>query len=584
MTWAVEGYHARHYPVTQSFVVLFLAVYSAMPVVTALLRAPGLSGWRDGMLLFGVPLVGAFLQTQLMAGVPYGLAWSALIGSLWYFALWGLLARRPEPEFRLIEQSHLGIAIALLTVSVPLAFGTQVTSAFWAAEGSAVLWFGVRQRRALAQSTGLLMQLAAGSALLLGWHSLGHRLPVANDAVLGAGILVLAGLFSARSLRSLAGENRIPPELPLAWALIWWLATGLGEIHRFAAQPLHSPFALLFVAATVLGLDALGTIWRWPQVRATVLLLLGGLWATMLATVYRTGHPFAGLMALALPLSLAVHYALLAAHEKRREAYFAVVRHIGAWWLLLVALAIELSWQAARFAPRPDLWQFVAVVSVLAAGIALPVFATPRRLWPFVVAEARYTTVAIAPALAGLALLLPFGNVRLSGADGLGWPYIPLLNVFDAAQLCSLGAMLLLARVLAREYGQMLRALAGAIAFVWLSALAARIAHQWGGVPFTLWALMDSTLFQALLTLFWSITAIGTMIDASRRGKRDFWFGGIGLLGVVGAKLLLVDAAVRGTLTWTATLIGVALLVLAASYFAPLPPKGLSGEGSGAQQ
>ena len=97
MTWAVEGYHARHYPVTQSFVILFLAVYSAMPVVTALLRAPGLSGWRDGMLLFGVPLVGAFLQTQLMAGVPYGLAWSALIGSLWYFALWALLARRPEP-------------------------------------------------------------------------------------------------------------------------------------------------------------------------------------------------------------------------------------------------------------------------------------------------------------------------------------------------------------------------------------------------------------------------------------------------------------------------------------------------------
>jgi uncharacterized membrane protein len=45
------------------------------------------------------------------------------------------------------------------------------------------------------------------------------------------------------------------------------------------------------------------------------------------------------------------------------------------------------------------------------------------------------------------------------------------------------------------------------------------------------------------------------------------------LLGVVGGKLLLVDAAGAGTLAWTGTLLGVALLVLAAGYFAPLPPK-----------
>ena len=32
------------------------------------------------------------------------------------------------------------------------------------------------------------------------------------------------------------------------------------------------------------------------------------------------------------------------------------------------------------------------------------------------------------------------------------------------------------------------------------------------------------------------------------------------------------DVAGAGTLTWTATLLGVALLVLAAGYFAPLPP------------
>ena len=76
-----------------------------------------------------------------------------------------------------------------------------------------------------------------------------------------------------------------------------------------------------------------------------------------------------------------------------------------------------------------------------------------------------------------------------------------------------------------------------------------------------------------MLTLFWTVTAISTLILASRRGLRVTWFGGITLLGIVGAKLLLFDAAGRGTLTWAATLIGVALLVLAAGYFAPLPPE-----------
>jgi uncharacterized membrane protein len=85
-------------------------------------------------------------------------------------------------------------------------------------------------------------------------------------------------------------------------------------------------------------------------------------------------------------------------------------------------------------------------------------------------------------------------------------------------------------------------------------------------------ALLRSTLFQALLTILWTVTAIGAMILAARRRQRGTWFAGFGLLGVVGAKLLLVDAAGAGTLTWTATLIGVALLVLAAAYFAPLPP------------
>lgn len=582
MAWAVAGYRTEHYLVTQIFVALFLAAYAAMPAATSLLRAPGLSGWSDGLLLFGTPLIGAFLQTMLLEDNRDGLALSALIGSLWYFALWALLFRRTEPEIRLVERSHFGIALALLTIAIPLAFDAQVTSAFWAAEGAAVLWFGIRQQRVLSQGTGLAMQFIAGGALLLGWQHLNHRLPVANDAVLGAAILAVAALVSARMLRAASNDRPaapgfcISPLLPFIWALLWWLGVGLDEIHRFASFMLHAPYSLLFVAVTTLCLEGIAVIWRWPQVRAAAVLLLGGLWISVIVALVRASHPFAGMMAIVLPLALVLHTSLLAVHERGGVAPFATLRHLGGWWLLLFSLALELGWQSRQHMPQPDFWSAISVMAVCASGIALSAWGAQRNIWPFAAPTGLYLSVGLLPPLVVLALTLVWANFHLSGTDGLGWPYVPFINVFDLVQFAGLGALWIGCGALATRHApsrQILIKLTGALAFIWISALAARIAHHWGDIPFEIGKLMSATLFQALLTIFWTVIAIATMIHASRGGYRERWLGGIGLLGIVGAKLLLFDATGRGTLTWTATLIGVALLVLAASYFAPLPPK-----------
>lgn len=582
MAWAIGNYYPPHYPVTQAFVILFLAAYSAMPVATALFRAPGSTGWQDGMLLFGTPLVGCFLQAQLVGNTAYGLAWSALAGSLWYFLLWGLIVRRASNGPPVLAYAHFGIAAFLATIAVPLAFDAQVTSAFWAAEGAAVLWYGIRTRRPLAQGTGLLMQLAAGIALLLGWHALHRGLPVANAAVLGATLVVAAALFSTRLLQRIGSTTPVPPALPLGWAALWWFATGFAEISRCAPWTLQPSYHLLFVIASVAAVDGLSMLWRWPQLRATSLLLTVAAALAAFITVGRDGHPFAGFMAFALPLALVVHHVLLAADERRGSPTFQTVRHVGGWWLLLATLVLEVSWRAERHAHPPQFWAFITVTTLLAASISLVAWGTRRGLWPFAVAEARYVPLGVFPALAGLVVLLPLGNATLSGTDGLGWPYLPLLNVFDATQVAATVSLLLLAGLLKPEEGRLLRGIVGTIAFIGLSALAGRIAHHWGDVPFATGPLLRSTLFHALLTLFWTVTALATLILASRRGLRTVWFGGITLLGIVGAKLLFFDATGRGTLTWAATLIGVALLVLAAGYFAPLPPEELgSSHGDG---
>jgi uncharacterized membrane protein len=176
------------------------------------------------------------------------------------------------------------------------------------------------------------------------------------------------------------------------------------------------------------------------------------------------------------------------------------------------------------------------------------------------------------PVALTVALWSLWANLTHAGG-GSGLPYLPLLNFFDLVQM---GALFVLWRSVGAQSPAMapwLRQIFGALAFIWLTALAARIAHHWGGVPFDAHALFHSRMCQAMVTLLWTVLAIGAMIQASRAALRNRWIGGMALLGVVGGKLLLVDAAGAGTLAWTGTLLGVALLVLAAGYFAPLPPK-----------
>ncbi len=576
--WGVERYHERHYLVTQVFVVLFLVAYSAMPALTALWRAPGHAAWQEGMLLFGPPVAGAGLQYALLADTEYGLAWSALLGGLWYLAWWLPLFRRPEPEIRLVERSHLGIAIALLTIAIPLAFGAQVTSAFWAAEGSAVLWFGVRQRRLLAQSFACLMLFVAGVALLWDWDSLSHTRPVFNDVILSAALMALSSLFAARQLRRLGDRPTIPPALPFVWGLLWWFVPGLNEVHHFLPAADHAAAGLAFVAVSVGLLEVLATRWVWPQAWASALLLLPALWLGALMGLDQAGHPLAGWMPVAMALALGVHYSLLRRHEAAGEPLQLLVRHLVVYWLLLFIAGSEFAWLAEQHLAAPDFWQYLGWCLALAAGVAVPVLGAARDVWPFRLTSAYYGSIGVLPPWVALAILLLWANGNLSGQLG-HLPYLPLLSVFDISQMLALAAMALWARCLSEQQAIFFKRLLGVLAFVWISAMAARLAHAWGDVAFNWYAMRHDRLFQTLLTLIWTVGSITTMIAASRAQLRGQWYAGFGLLAVVGAKLLLIDARDRGTLMWTATLLGVAVLVLAASYFAPRPPEKAAAQG-----
>jgi uncharacterized membrane protein len=99
-----------------------------------------------------------------------------------------------------------------------------------------------------------------------------------------------------------------------------------------------------------------------------------------------------------------------------------------------------------------------------------------------------------------------------------------------------------------------------------------RTLHVWKGIPYAPQAMLDSTLVERALSIFWACLALMGMLIASRIRNRTVWLTGAVLLGVVVIKLFLVDLASVGTVERIVSFVGVGLLMLVVGYFSPLPP------------
>src|SRR3546814_15518325 len=72
--WSSDMCSADHYASTEPFLIAFFVLYVAIAVLFALRRAPTLKDYVDPTLVFGTPLVGFGLQTQLVAHYEIGRA------------------------------------------------------------------------------------------------------------------------------------------------------------------------------------------------------------------------------------------------------------------------------------------------------------------------------------------------------------------------------------------------------------------------------------------------------------------------------------------------------------------------------
>ena len=147
--------------------------------------------------------------------------------------------------------------------------------------------------------------------------------------------------------------------------------------------------------------------------------------------------------------------------------------------------------------------------------------------------------------------------------------------MLNPADLASLFALLCLVHWLRQVGANSKRAAAGitAIAFLLSTVALLRAMHHLAGVPWQPDALFRSVQVQAALSVYWGLLALAAMVWGARHADRGYWLAGAGLMGLVVAKLFLLELGNSGTVARIVSLIAVGALLLVVGYLAPAPPR-----------
>ena len=579
--WGGTYYRPEYFSTTEPFLVLFFLMYAVISILFALRQPPRLKGLVDGSLVFGLPLVAFGLQSSLVKDFEYGLALSACGLAAFYIVAAVILWKKHAEGLRLLTEAFLALGVVFGSLIIPFAFDSFWTAGAWALEGGALVWIGLRQRRCLARSFGVLLQLCAGVTLISAMPNNSHSMPVVNAFYLGCLMLSCAAFFSNYYLgryreRLMAWEKPIHIAV-MTWALLWWFGGGLREIGEHAVSG-HGIFtAIVFLSLSCWVLSWLNRTFAWRDclfIPCGLLPLLALLATAAFVQNHSYEHPFGRWGLAAWLLSLGVNYYLLRIHERTWPKKMLGLFHVISLLLVTALLTFEGFYWIDQIISEGKIWQFI-IWCIVPVNIATVLFARgPRLAWPVGQWLREYLCVGTGILTGFLVGWIMAGCLHEGSPAPLS--YLPIFNPLELAQIA---AFLLIAkwyhvnRAEVTKYRTVLFSMFAAVVFVWLNAVIARATHVFARVPFDGSSIWHSAIFQSSASIVWTLTALAVVIFAVRVQSRRVWFAGAGLVGIVVFKLFTVDLADIGTVARIFSFLGVGVLLLVVGYFSPLPPQ-----------
>ncbi|MEO8306091.1 MAG: DUF2339 domain-containing protein [Betaproteobacteria bacterium] len=585
--WGSGFYQPEHYAVVQPFLVLFFVFYVTIAILYAQRGPLAARDPVDGLLVFGVPIVGFALQAAIVSDARYGAAWSALALAFVYALLHLALRRRVEPGFALLCRAFMVIAVIFTTIAIPFALDNRATAALWAVEAVGVYWIGARQKALLARAFALVVELGAGVALVISDAPDGDGRLFINAHFFGALLIAVSGFVTAR-IADRAGDLLGPRErrlIPLvfAWAVLWWLGAGGVELSRHLSHAAGLHAILAWVSASVAAALVVARPLAWTRLAGAGVALLPAMALAAVGDFERARTTLTHFGWIVWPCAWIVHWLVLRRADEGGTGDAApgghalvssdLLRTVHAASALMVTA--QIAWEASEWTGRHTAthtaWTACAAALPSIAFLWLALRFADSARWPATPHRDAYTMGAGRPIAGLLALWLVVVNA-LSPGDPSPLPYFPLANPLDVTLAGALAALFAWSRRFAGVTESTRYRWVGAGLFVALNGMVLRTAHQWIGIPWRWSSLLASKPLQATLTLTWTATALALMVTATRRRLRPLWMLGAALLAVVVAKLFLVDLGALSGLPRVVAFLGVGILLLVIGFVSPLPP------------
>ncbi len=573
--WGAKAYRTEHFATTEPFLIIHFLLFTLIAVLYARQQATKASDYVDATLVFGTPIVGFSLQYALLRDSQFGLAYSALALAIFYMALawWVLTRKRATMEF--LGECFLALGVGFITLTLPLALDGRWTSAAWAVEGVGLLWVGLRQHRSLPILSGLALQLLGAAAFSFGWGLTGHHATASSQNMfLGVAFIALAGWACGALLhRYRANQFSWICNILAVWGWLWWVGAGLTAIDAFLPNQLATHASLAFIALSSGFIPMIAKRIQWPNLGMLAVLLLPVMALVAFDELFQL-HPFARYGLFSWLIAFVIYISLL----KQKQIPNGALFRAPLLWIATIILGMEWHYQLLHFVGGAGVWQDIgwAVIPMLfVAGISYWQFSGVAILQDEPLSEARiWGWIACAPLMFFVLAWFMFMSINSDGsAEPL--PYFPLLNPLDITLVAALLLFLVWHRHITKyfhTFGIATPIVAGIMAFTLLNGILLRTLHHWVGTPFQWESVFDYPVVQMSFTFMWAITAFILMLLAHKKSLRILWIVGAALMGLVVAKIFLLDLAQHGTVERIASFIGAGIMLLVMGYFAPLPP------------
>lgn len=566
--WGAKSYAPDYFASTEPFLIIHFLLFTGIAVLYAFRQSTKANDYVDATLVFGTPIVGFSLQYALLKDSPFGMAYSALALGLFYMALASWVLTRKRDTLQFLGECFLALGIGFATLTLPLALDGRWTSAAWAVEGVGLVWVGLRQQRRFPLFSGLALQLLASIAFVYGWGITGHTGTTHQNLCLGVAFIALSG-WACGALLNAANRIKALSVLLAIWGWAWWVGAGLTAIDAFLPDALFAHAALVFVALTSVMLPWVSARLQWPVLVRLASLLLPTMTMVLIVDVVDS-HPFATIGLYSWLISYGVYAWLLKRHAMPQSALFRA----ALLWIGAIIGGVE--WQHTLSYQLHDVWLAIGwgiVPMLISAGVmawqnrnSLTVeSASTRYAWLF---------VGLAPLMLFLGAWFVFMSLDSDG-NAAPLPYIPLINPLDMTLAAILLMLLMWERNIRPFYYQaetQRPRVAGLMGFALINGILLRAMHHLIGTPFQWRAIFDFPVLQMSFTFLWAVTAFILMLIAKKRETRPLWIAGASLMGLVVAKIFLLDLAQHGTVERIASFIGAGLMLLVMGYFVPLPP------------